>query len=76
MLVEIGIHISVRILHAECLRDVGCPGHEKLQFTMGMVFRDTESASAHARDRQEIYTVCHYSFYQRTHKEIRMKAVF
>ena len=38
MLVEIGIHISVRILHTEFLLDIGCPRHERLQFFVGWLF--------------------------------------
>ena len=47
MLVEIGIHISIRILHTEFLLDIGCPRHERCQFFVGLVFPQVRKLHQH-----------------------------
>ena len=47
MLVEIGIHISVRILHTEFLLDIGCPRHERFKFFVGWVFSQVRQLHQH-----------------------------
>ena len=47
MLVKIGIHISVRILHTEFLLDIGCQRHERFQFFVGLVFSQLRQLHQH-----------------------------
>ena len=68
MLVEIGIHISIRILPTEFLLDIGCPRHEQFQFFVGLVFLQVRQLHQHMLEISKRFnTVCLCTFHQGIH---------
>ena len=68
MLVEIGIHISIRTLHTEFLLDIGCLRHERLQFLVRMRFVEIRKLQQHMLEISKRFnTVCLCTFHQGIH---------
>ena len=61
-------HISVRILHAKFLLDIGCPRHERLRLLVRMRFAEIRQLHQHMLEiGKRFNTVCLCTFHQGIH---------